>query len=195
MLMVMTGRTHDLAAITLLGGVVLYSGTEPLTLSTVIMALFVNQLGSMVPDIDQPTAPFWRSLPAGNIFGKMFSRLAGGHRFITHSFVGVLLIGYGARLLLTFMSPLLGSIDQNAVWWAFMIGIASHLIMDLFTKEGVPLLLPLPFKFGLPPNKKIRIVTGGKLEMWIVFPALILVNIALYTMNHAEVITLVKSII
>lgn len=60
------------------------------------------------------------------------------------------------------------SIDIDIVWWAFMIGMASHLIMDTFTKEGVPWLLPLPVKFGIPPFRAWRITTGkiGELGMF-----------------------------
>lgn len=76
-----------------------------------------------------------------------------------------------------------------------MIGYFSHLFMDMFTREGVPLLLPIPVKFGLPPFKRLRMTTGKAIETWVVFPTLILVNIALYSMNHTEVIALVKSII
>lgn len=195
MLMIMTGRTHDLAAFTALGIVVLNMTPGPLTVSTVIVALFANQIGSMVPDIDQPTAPFWRSLPAGNIFSRLFARAAGGHRFITHSVIGVVGIGYLAVLLLNFLDPILGSVDPSVVWWSFMIGYFSHLFMDMFTREGVPLLLPIPVKFGLPPFKRLRMTTGKAIETWVVFPTLILVNIALYSMNHTEVIALVKSII
>ena len=45
-----------------------------------------------------------------------------------------------------------------------MIGVVSHLFMDLFTKEGIPLLLPIPVKFGIPPLKALRITTGKLAE-------------------------------
>jgi membrane-bound metal-dependent hydrolase YbcI (DUF457 family) len=52
------------------------------------------------------------------------------------------------------------SVDTDLVWWAFMIGMFSHLVMDSFTKEGVPWLLPIPIKFGFPPLKRLRVTTG-----------------------------------
>ena len=168
----MTGRTHDLAAFTALSIVVVLNPPVGLSLSTLLLAIFMNQIGGMVPDIDQPTAPFWRSLPIGSVFGKVFSRLSGGHRFITHSLLGLALFGFGMRSLLAAIQPLLGTIDVGFVWWAFMIGMASHLIMDAFTKEGVPFLLPIPVKFGFPPIKSLRLTTGKKLEQLLIFPAL-----------------------
>ena len=156
----MKARTHDLAAITALGVIVIAQPDNSLTLSTVVAAFFANQLGGIAPDIDQPIAPFWRSLPIGGVFGKIAGKMLGGHRFITHSILGLVLFGLLARLFLTFIHPIVLTIDIELVWWAFMIGMVSHLIMDSFTKEGVPWLLPIPIKFGIPPIKRWRITTG-----------------------------------
>src|SRR5258708_7248053 len=68
----MTARTHDLAAITALGLVALVFPVHDLTLSTALVAILANQIGGIVPDIDQPTAPLWRNLPIGRVFGKAF---------------------------------------------------------------------------------------------------------------------------
>jgi inner membrane protein len=191
----MTGRTHDLASITALGVVFVLSGPMTVSLPTALAAVFANLIGGITPDIDQPTAPFWRNLPIGNIFGRMFARMSGGHRFFTHSIIGVVAIGYVARLFLGFLSPILGNIDTGLVWWSFMIGVASHLVMDMFTKEGVPLLLPVPVKFGIPPLKRLRITTGKALENWVVFPLLIVANIVFYSTFHNEVINILRSYI
>ena len=169
----MTGRTHDLAAITALVAVVLFEPLRTVSLGTALAAVLANQVGGIAPDIDQPTAPFWHNLPIGGFFGRLFDRVLGGHRFLTHSLVGVALFGVFVHFGLQFLHPLLGSIDIGLVWWAFMIGIISHLIMDSFTKEGVPWLLPLPIKFGLPPLKSLRLTTGKKVESLLVFPGLV----------------------
>jgi inner membrane protein len=182
----MIARTHDLAAMTTLAVVFLVSPVQTFTLSTVILAIVANLIGGITPDIDQPTAPFWRNLPIGNIFGKVFGRMAGGHRFLTHSIIGVALAGYVFNLLLTFLHPIMPSVDISIVWWAFMIGIVSHLIMDSFTKEGVPWLLPIPVKFGFPPVKSWRITTDTWVEHWVIFPLLIIINIGLYFLFYPE---------
>jgi len=169
----MTGRTHDLAAITALAAIVLFEPLRTVSLGTALAAILANQIGGIAPDIDQPTAPFWRNLPSGGFFGRIFGKVLGGHRFLTHSLLGVALFGVLVKLGLQFLRPLLGHIDIGLVWWAFMIGIVSHLIMDSFTKEGVPWLLPIPVKFGLPPLKSLRITTGKKVESLLVFPGLV----------------------
>ena len=169
----MTGRTHDAAAFTSLAAAVAIFQPLSISLSTLLLSVLANLIGGIFPDVDQPTAPFWRNLPIGNIFGKLFGKLAGGHRFITHSVLGVVLFGFAVRALLTFLSPLLGHTNTGYVWWAFMIGMVSHLFMDCLTKEGIPLLLPIPWHFGLPPLKALRITTGKKLEQLVVFPGLL----------------------
>lgn len=156
----MTARTHDLAALTAFGIFLLSVPLQAMTLSTLLVAVLANQIGGIAPDIDQPTAPFWRNLPVGGFFGRIFDKLLGGHRFLTHSLLGVGLFGFLVYLLLQALHPIIPSIDMQLVLAAFLIGMLSHLLMDTFTKEGVPWLLPIPIKFGLPPIKTARITTG-----------------------------------
>jgi inner membrane protein len=188
----MKARTHDLAAVVGLGIVVVAQSTLPtMSLATVLMALLANQLGGIAPDIDQPTAPFWRNLPVGGFFGRMITRMMGGHRFITHSIIGVLLAGFLVNLLLTFVHPIMPNVQIHLVWWAFMIGMLSHLIMDSFTKEGVPWLLPLPVKFGFPPLRRFRITTGKWVENFVVFPLILLLGVAIVSLHYQEIYSLV----
>ena len=189
----MTGRTHDLAAVTALGAVVLSLPLRDFTLATAIVAIFANLVGGIAPDVDQPTAPFWRNLPVGRYFGKVFGALNGGHRFITHSILGLALFGFGAKALLTWLTPIMPHVDTGYVWWAFMIGMVSHLVMDSFTKEGVPWLLPIPAKFGFPPIKSLRIVTDKKFENLLLFPGLIVLNAYLYFANYQKILDLLHT--
>jgi inner membrane protein len=189
----MTGRTHDAAAITLLGAVITIHPLPSVSLATALIAILANQIGGIAPDIDQPTAPFWRNLPAEGIFGKITGKLLGGHRFLTHSILGTALLAYLAHWLLIFLSPLMPHVDLGLVWWAFVIGLASHLIMDTFTKEGVPWLLPIPIKFGLPPVKDLRITTGKFIESFIIFPGLILVDILLVSRHYHAIVQFIHA--
>ena len=66
-----------------------------------------------------------------------------------------------------------------------MIGMVSHLIMDTLTKDGVPWLLPWGFKFGFPPLRRLRIHTGSWVELFVVFPLLIGINVWLVGSHHA----------
>ena len=172
----MTGRTHDLAAITALGVVVLVHPPQVISLGTAVVAVVANQIGGITPDIDEPTAPLWRNLPIGGLAGRVTDRLLGGHRFITHSLLGMAVFGGLVYWLLQFIHPSAPHLNSGMVWWAFMIGMASHLVMDTLTKEGVPWLLPIPFKFGFPPLAALRITTGKVVEQFGVFPALLAVN-------------------
>ncbi|HSX02703.1 MAG TPA: metal-dependent hydrolase [Candidatus Saccharimonadia bacterium] len=168
----MTGRTHDLAAVTALLWLAAAYPPGQLSLTTLLIALLANLIGGIAPDIDQPTAPFWRNLPIGSVAGRLVARAMGGHRFITHSLLGLALLAFGAHWLLVFLSPIMSGVDPHLVWLAFLVGAGSHLIMDMFTKEGVPLLLPIPIKFGLPPLRALRITTGHIVELYAVFPGL-----------------------
>jgi inner membrane protein len=180
----MTGRTHDLAAFTALSAVVIFHGIPEISLGTTLVAVTANLIGGIAPDIDEPTAPLWRNLPIGKYVGKVFDKLLGGHRFISHSLIGVALFGFLFYLLLQFLHPIMSSISITIVWWSFMIGLVSHLVMDSFTKEGVPWLLPLPINFGFPPLKALRITTGKIAENLIVFPGLLLINVYLYYTHY-----------
>jgi inner membrane protein len=189
----MTARTHDLAALTALGAVILIEPIRTFDLSTVIIAVFANLVGGITPDIDQPTAPFWRNLPVGKFFGKLFDNLAGGHRFLTHSILGLAIFGLAAHYLLVFLSPIMRSVNIGLVWWAFMIGMISHLVMDTLTKEGVPWLLPIPIKIGVPPVKKFRVRTGHWAETLVVFPLLLILNVVMYLENYNKVLNILHN--
>jgi len=189
----MIARTHDLAAITgLIIVVVAISPSQQLHLATILVAVLANQIGGIAPDIDQPTAPFWRNLPIGGLFGRMIGRMLGGHRFLTHSLIGLALMGFLVNLLLVFLQPIMPNVQIEYVWWAFMIGMVSHLVMDSFTKEGVPWLLPIPVKFGFPPLKRMRITTGKNLEKFVVLPLVGLVLVVVSVTYYSDLVDLFR---
>ncbi|HEX4775088.1 MAG TPA: metal-dependent hydrolase, partial [Candidatus Saccharimonadales bacterium] len=130
-------------------------------------------------------------LPVGKYFGKVFDKVLGGHRFLTHSLLGLALFGFAAHWLLKFLQPIMPHVNIGLVWWAFMIGMLSHLVMDTLTKEGVPWLLPIPVKFGLPPLKQLRVTTGHWVENLVVFPLLIAFNAWLYASNYTKFLDIV----
>jgi membrane-bound metal-dependent hydrolase YbcI (DUF457 family) len=187
----MTARTHDLAAISVLGAVVIFGPVHTMTLSTALIAVFANQVGGLLPDIDQPTAPVWKLLPEAKIFGKVTGKALGGHRFLTHSLLGVALFSFLCHLLLVFLHPIMPHVNIGLVWWAFLIGMLSHLVMDTFTKEGVPWLLPIPIKIGFPPIKAWRITTGKAVENFGVFPAIVALDIWFCTSHYAQLVLFV----
>ena len=189
----MTGRTHDLAAFTALNLLMVQGPPFEISLSTAILAFSANMIGGLTPDIDQPTADLWRRLPAGTVIGKILSPILGGHRFISHSICGVILFGALSRFILDKASSVV-LVDMDLVWYSFMIGFISHLIMDTFTKEGVPWLFPIPIRFGIPPLKVLRVSTGKIAERTFIFPGLLLANAYIYYKNYSFFITLFRHI-
>lgn len=187
----MTGRTHDLAAFTALSYVVATQPGQTVTLATGIVALMATLVGGLTPDIDQPTADLWHKFPAGSVVGRILYPLLGGHRYISHSLIGIILFGWLTKFLLFKIGKVL-LVDINLVWWAFMIGFISHLIMDTLTQEGVPWLFPIPFRFGFPPLKILRLKTGGFVEKTLVFPGLLLFTGYIYYHYYSKFLDLLK---
>lgn len=187
----MVGRTHDLAAFTTIGYIVVTQPNLHISLATGLVALGANLVGGLAPDLDQPTGNLWQKLPAGTIFGRLFHPFFGSHRHISHSILGAVLFGTLVHFLLGLASSVV-LVDMNIVWWAFMIGYISHLVMDTFTKEGVPWFFPIPWKIGFPPIKLFRITTGKLVETGVVFPGLLLINAYLYWANYHELILFFK---
>ena len=186
----MTGRTHDLAAFTALTFVVATTAIPKITLATAMIAFGANMLGGLAPDIDQPTAHLYRNARGGVFLKKIITPLLGGHRYISHSLIGIFLFGFVVHEILNLSSSFL-IIDKSIVWCAFMIGYISHLVMDLFTEEGIPLFFPIPIKIGFPPLSFLRMRTGGLVEKSFVFPMLLIINIYLfYTHYHTFLIFL-----
>jgi inner membrane protein len=187
----MTARTHDVAAVVALVAIIIAQPPGKVTLATAFAAFIANQLGGIAPDIDQPTAPFWRNLPIGRFFGKLFGKLLGGHRFLSHSLLGVALFSFLVKLLLVAIHPIMPHVDIGLVWWSFVIGMLSHLIMDSFTKEGVPWLLPIPVKFGFPPLRQFRVTTGKAVENFFVLPLLFAVGIWLCARHYDQLAAMI----
>lgn len=174
----MTARTHDLAAFTLLIVGFIYAPTLPtVNFLSVFLAFGANFLGGLFPDIDQPTSDFWDNFRLGPFIAKFICPLFGGHRHFSHSLIGLFTIGLLSNLLLQLIaSVIIIPINVPVIWDAFMLGVISHLLMDIVTKEGLPLLWPLKLKIGVPPVKFLRVETGSIVEKAIVFPGLLILT-------------------
>jgi len=193
MLLCMTGRTHDLAAFTTITYIIATHTVPPMTLATAITAFAGAMIGGLMPDIDDATSDFWDKIPAGTFFGKLLNPLLGHHRMISHSLIGMGIAGYALFLLFESMKHIL-LVDLHVVWWVTMIGFASHLIMDSLTREGIPLLFPLPVRFGFPPIKLLRTRTGSAVEHAVIFPSLIAANIYLLYVYYPAFLAFIGSI-
>ncbi len=190
----MTGRTHDLAAFTALNTIIVTFPLFHISLGTAFFAFSANMIGGLTPDIDQPTGDLWHKLPAGGVYSRVFTPFLGGHRHVSHSLLGFALFGFLSHYLLQLANHVI-LVNMNIVWWSFMIGYGSHLIMDTFTREGVPWLFPIPIKFGFPPLEFLRVRTGSFVEKFMVFPLLILINAYLIYANYGKYLTLLHTYI
>jgi len=188
----MTGRTHDLAAFTTLSFAFVYFPTPDISLFTLITALGANFIGGLFPDLDNASSNLWKKVRGGSILSRLISPLLGGHRMISHSLVGLMLTGFLLTHLLTALSKVL-LVDMHVIWWSFMLGVVSHLATDALTKDGIPLLFPLPFQIGFPPFKFLRLQTGGRIEKSLVYPGLILTCGYLYFKNYSYVLDFLQN--
>ena len=174
----MTYKTHLSAGV--LFSTIYFLNIERVYYSPAILILLIpTMLGASVPDLDTPSSELWDKIPAGSLIGRIVNPVfIGGHRHLSHSFLGMALFTAFFSLLLKIVLPYLSSslIPHSSLLIAFILGYASHLFADMFTETGVPLLFPLGYHFGLPPLKKIRIKTGHWFENLIIYPA---VNIAI----------------
>lgn len=111
-------------------------------------AMAVGAVTALLPDIDEPNSMISRRIPIiPHIIGGIF-----GHRTITHSLLG----------LVFFALPVF--VFWKEYFLVFIIGYLSHLLLDSFTKTGVPLGYPLIKKYYGP--KLIR--TGGIVEVFFI---------------------------
>ncbi len=166
----MTARTHDAIAFASLVTIATLFPPEKITVLTLFSSLVANVIGGLLPDIDQATNRLWDMLPSGNEVGKNLRVLFLHHRTITHSALGVFIAyKFFWWLLPQLLNP--ASIDVTLVYWSLMIGYGSHLVADIFTKDGLPLLFPIQWKFGIPPWPSLRVRAGTWVEFYLVLPA------------------------
>lgn len=178
----MIARTHDVGAVALLLTTAVWLELGPLPTATIIACLIANQIGALLPDIDQASNQLWELLPANKFFSKFLHKFFGSHRTLSHSILGVIIIYKVSEwLIFKLINP--SFVNPGLVFWALIIGYVSHLLLDLMTEEGLPLLFPIKWKFGIPPIKKLRIKSGKWVEKFIIFP-LILVYIVWFVAKN-----------
>jgi membrane-bound metal-dependent hydrolase YbcI (DUF457 family) len=183
----MTGKTHRLIGIT--AGLGYYFATTtpqyaPATFGAVVVGAY---FGSLLPDIDQPAADIWDSLPFGHTIGKAPSVVL-KHRQLSHSLLGIIIFNFLIFLVLR-MFPSYWGIDIKPVLIATIIGYASHLLADSFTNEGIPILYPWHRNFGIPPKpfEGIRIATGEWFENLVIFPLISVALVVMVVINWSNI--------
>lgn len=148
----MTGKTHIMGGIAVTTAYAYYSNYDPTTL------IISGAIGAIIPDICHGGSKIGRRFP---VLSKIINAIF-GHRTITHSLLFLVLIGYVISLVSENQSIVIG----------VLLGMASHLVLDACTKNGIKLLYPASVTVRLPITTR----TGGVIEN-IVLIALTVVTI------------------
>lgn len=148
----MQGNTHIIGGITASLAFAQISNDNPLVL------VGAGVIGALLPDICHGGSKIGRKLPIiSKIVNTMF-----GHRSFTHSLLFLFLVG---MLLHTF-------IPYKAISLGILLGMASHILLDMGTKKGVKLFFPVSISVHLPITTK----TGSKAEK-VVFMLLTILSV------------------
>ena len=142
----MTGITHAFAG--LASGMALVSYYEAAPDVTALM-LTASLSGSLFPDIDLATSKLGSKVkPVSTLIHYVF-----GHRTLFHS----------PLLLFALYGTAMHWVPAYQMYWlAFSIGMASHLLLDMFNIKGIPLFYPMKKRFHLA-----KIKTGGSIDAFL----------------------------
>jgi len=133
-------------------------------------SILVMLVATTLPDIDLPKSTIGRTFkPISLYINRRW-----GHRTITHSFITLLIL----TLLLAILENQIT--DKNTLSLIFFYAYLSHLLLDMVTIMGVPLLYPFSKNpFVLPGSPRYRIRTGDLRAETIAFCTFILLSIFL----------------
>ncbi len=99
-------------------------------------------LGGMLPDIDHPKSWLGSKIP---VLPTLLYEST-GHRGATHSLLVMLVLV--AAIWVGCQAFAVNEVVSSLLVCGFLIGYGMHLLGDFFSNKGVPLLWPLPAKFG-----------------------------------------------
>ncbi|MGX9134418.1 metal-dependent hydrolase [Rummeliibacillus sp. JY-2-4R] len=139
----MTGKTH------ILGGIaagLAYAHFEHVPDSDAIILVGASVVGALLPDICHSGSIIGRKF---HILSKIINTLF-GHRTFTHSLLFLLLM---AMIMNTYVSNV-------SITSGILIGMVSHYLLDMSTKNGIKLFFPLDITVRLPITTR----TGSQVE-------------------------------
>lgn len=148
----MTGNTH------IIGGLAASLAFAQVTDFEPILLVGAGVVGALIPDICHGGSTIGRKF---KVLSKVINTLF-GHRSFTHSLLFLVLI---AILLTSF-------VDNESIVMGILVGMASHYILDMATKNGIKLLYPLKITVRFPITTR----TGGTVE-YLVFAVLSLLTV------------------
>lgn len=136
----MTGKTH------MIGGIAASLAYAHIVQENPILMVGAGIIGALLPDICHGGSKIGRRLP---ILSKVINGLF-GHRTFTHSL-----------LFLSIIIFILNTFLPNETFKAgIVVGIISHYLLDMGTKNGIQLFFPFKLTVRFPLTTK----TGGKVE-------------------------------
>ena len=148
----MTGKTH------IIGGLAASLAFAQVTSYDPVLLVGAGVIGAILPDICHGGSKVGRAFP---VVSKVINVLF-GHRSFTHSL-----------LFLVIMAFLMNSFVTNeSVTAGVLVGMASHLVLDMATRNGIKLLFPLKIRVRFPLTTR----TGGTVE-YMVLAALSLLSV------------------
>lgn len=112
-----------------------------------LISIGISAAAALIPDIDAPYSAIGRKQP---ITSKTVN-LVFGHRGVTHSLLGCAVA-----------AALLKAVLPAAIWHFkkfLLAGYISHILADMLTPAGVPVLWPVKKRFRVP-----LATTGGFVE-------------------------------
>jgi inner membrane protein len=136
----MTGNTHIIGGIAASLAFAQVSNYDP------VILVGAGVVGALLPDICHGGSKIGRTF---KITSKIVNTLF-GHRSFTHSLLFLLLM---AILMNTY-------VPNESITAGILVGMASHYVLDMATKNGIKLLFPLKITVRFPITTK----TGGKVE-------------------------------
>jgi len=137
----MNHQAHRIGGIcaTTVATTILYNQTLGETSTHIAMGIAIagGAIGALIPDIDHPSSKVGKKVkPVSVVINQVF-----GHRGFTHTILAFLLFVLGLFLLVGVIP-----VAYQGYYFPFalglMIGYASHLVLDMMTVSGVPLLYP-----------------------------------------------------
>jgi len=136
----MTGNTH------IVGGIASSLAFAQVMNFDPIITMGAGIVGALLPDICHAGSKVGRKMP---LLSKIINRLF-GHRTFTHSLLFLLIISI-------FMNAF---VPYEAVRAGILVGMVSHYILDMATKNGIKLLFPISLTVRFP----LTVRTGGPAE-------------------------------
>lgn len=186
----MTGPTHELVGLTAVCYLVISKlfGVE-VPIAVPIAIVLASIVGAEFPDIDQGSSRLSKKLGGAGFLLQLLKPFTMGHRNLTHSILGIVLIGLLMSWLKNYVPDYL---RPDLLWLTFMVAYISHVAADFITTMGVPLLWPYQEMFGFPPDslKRLRVNTGGFEEYLIVVPIVGFLLVSFLLANRDELINL-----